>query len=128
VKWCNAWREKEGRTPAYYTDAGLSVRYRSDEVTPYVNWSSGYRLPTEAEWEKAARGGASGRRFPWSDANTINQNRANYYSYWSGGVPYYPYDVNTTCSSLSAMPLSASVEISRSFEGMADKLLVGLCR
>ena len=29
VKWCNARSEKEGRVPAYYTNAGLSVRYRS---------------------------------------------------------------------------------------------------
>ena len=50
VKWCNARSEKEGKTPAYYTDAGLSVRYRTGQVVPYVNWGSGYRLPTEAEW------------------------------------------------------------------------------
>ena len=79
VKWCNARSEKEGRTPAYYTDAGLSVRYRTGQVAPYVNWSSGYRLPTEAEWEKAARGGASGQRFPWG--NTISWSQANYYAY-----------------------------------------------
>jgi formylglycine-generating enzyme len=78
VKWCNARSEKEGRVPAYYTDAGLSVRYRSGQVASYVNWSSGYRLPTEAEWEKAARGGASGQRFPWG--NTISESQANYYS------------------------------------------------
>ncbi len=91
VKWCNARSEKEGRVPAYYTDAGLSVRYRTGQlVALYVNWSSGYRLPTEAEWEKAARGGASGHRFPWSDADTINWSRANYYA--SPGS--LSYDVN----------------------------------
>jgi formylglycine-generating enzyme required for sulfatase activity len=43
----------------------------------YVNWTnSGYRLPTEAEWEKAARGGLSGQRFPWGD--TISESQANY--------------------------------------------------
>jgi formylglycine-generating enzyme len=91
VKWCNARSEKEGKTPAYYTDAGLSARYRTGQVAPYVNWSSGYRLPTEAEWEKAARGGASGHRFSWTDADTITHSRANYYSSSS-----YAYDVSPT--------------------------------
>jgi len=98
VKWCNARSEKEGLNPCYYTSAGQTVVYRSGQfnlTNACVNWAAnGYRLPTEAEWEKAARGGASGQRFPWG--NTINQSRANYYSYWSGGVPYYPYDVNST--------------------------------
>ena len=90
VKWCNARSEQEGRVPAYYTSAGQTTVYRSGQAgvqTNWVKWSSGYRLPTEAEWEKAARGGLSGHRFPWGD--TISESRANYY----GDTGSYSYDL-----------------------------------
>ena len=58
------------------------------------DWSSdltakGYRLPTSEEWEYAARGGLSGKRFPWGD--TITHSQANYYSDSS-----YSYDISPT--------------------------------
>jgi formylglycine-generating enzyme required for sulfatase activity len=91
VKWCNARSDQEGRTPAYYTDAGTTQVYKSSQAAPYVRWITGYRLPTEAEWEKASRGGASGHRFPWTDVDTISHSQANYYSDRS-----YAYDVSPT--------------------------------
>jgi sulfatase modifying factor 1 len=75
VKWANAASEREGLTPCYKFNGTVYRTGTSDAVT--CDWSAnGYRLPTEAEWEVAARGGLSGKRFPWGD--TILHSQANY--------------------------------------------------
>jgi len=91
VKWCNARSESEGRKPAYYADSGLTQVYKTGQRAPAVDWSAGYRLPTEAEWEKASRGGVDGHRFPWSDVDTISHAQANYFS-----DPSFAYDISPT--------------------------------
>jgi formylglycine-generating enzyme required for sulfatase activity len=74
VKWANALSERDGHTPCYYTDNNCTQVYRTGEVdlTNYnVRWNvDGYRLPTESEWEVAARGGLEGSKFAWGESST----------------------------------------------------------
>ncbi len=68
-----------GGTPGSGDYAAISINW--DSATAYCNWLSAktgqkYRLPTEAEWEKAARG-TTQHRFPWG--NEIDHSYANYF-------------------------------------------------
>src|SRR2546421_12011502 len=68
-----------GASPPCWSDANFHhpkmpvVAVSWHEAASYCEWLSGvtgkcYRLPSEAEWERAARGGSEGFLYPWGDA------------------------------------------------------------
>ena len=70
-----------GSQPPVGLGAHPVVLVTCDDAIAYCEWLSGqhqrlFRLPTEAEWERAARGGIDGQRYPWG--NVLDPNQCNF--------------------------------------------------
>jgi len=87
------WRQVFGADWAHPAGPQSDLEGLLDHPVVHVSWSdamaycawAGVRLPTEAEWERAARGGLESRRFAWGDE--LNPDGATMCNIWEGSFP-----------------------------------------
>ena len=89
----NWWQAVPGADWRHPTGPGSSIRNRPDHPVVHVTWAdvaayaewAGKEIPTEAEWELAARGGLDGAEFAWGDE--LNPDGRWMANTWQGDFP-----------------------------------------